>query len=236
MVNQATKIRISAGDLTSCPRGVYYKKKKTELPLVHPKIAEIWQLFGRLSEQGQKIQKMMVEEWSKNGVLISPERFIPWNDFDITGKYDAIIKKDGEFVLYEVKGGGKMIFDNDLDKPEPFDEHRLQVIIYHYFLRKNFPGLKTKILYVSRSNGDRLELPIEYDDEEIQAFLNKARLLKESIENDMIPDPIETISWNKFKKSKDISMAAITCKYHSLCLEDDHWYPKALEEVKKTIS
>lgn len=232
----AKKLYISAGDLTSCPSGVYHKKKKTPLPLVHPKIAEIWQLFGRLQEKGQKIQKTITEEWQKKGILISPERFIPWNDFGITGKYDAIVKINGEFILYEIKGGSKMLFDNDLEKPEPYEGHRFQVIIYHHFLKEKFPGLKARILYVERSSGERLEISVEYEEQELFALTEKARKLKEAIEKERPPEPAETVVWNKFRQRHDVSMAAITCKHHALCLEDDHWYEKALEEVNKKNS
>lgn len=225
------RITISAGDLTSCPRGVYYKKKKTPEPLVHPKVAEIRELFARLGEKGQEIQKRVTQEWQAKGILLSPERFIPWNDF-VSGKYDAIVKMDGEIILYEIKGASKVIFDNGLEKPEPYDEHRLQVMIYHYFLKENFPNLKTRILYVERNGERRLEIPVEYKEEEIHNHLERARILREAIENDALPNPIETITWNKFYGKYDVGMGVLTCKWHSLCLEDDHWYEKALDEVK----
>ena len=235
-MNQVAKrLTISAGDITSCPRGVYYKKKKTPEPLVHPKIAETWQLFGMLAEKGKIIQQRITEEWRSKNILISPERFIPWNDF-VSGKYDAIVRIDGELVLYEVKGGGKAVFNNKLEKPEPYDEHRFQVILYHYFLKRNFPGLKPRILYIERSGERRLELPIEYEEQEALDLLEKAKVLKELIETDVLPEPKKTISWNKFLQKHDISMAAITCRYHGLCLNDDHWYPKALQEVAKKNS
>lgn len=136
-------------------------------------------------------------------------------------------------VLYEVKGGGKTVFNNTLEKPEPYDEHRLQVMLYHYFLKRNFPGLKPRILYVERSGDRRLEIPIEYEEPEILSLLQKAKVLKESIESNVLPEPTKTIAWNKFLQKHDISMAAITCKYHALCLKDDHWYTKAVEEMTK---
>lgn len=231
MDTKVKKLTISAGDLTSCPRGVYYKKKKVPEPLVHPKIVEIRELFGRLQEQGQRIQKMVIEEWQSQCVLLSPERFIPWNDY-LTGKYDAIVRVDGRPVLYEIKGGGKTIFNNNLKKPESYDEHRLQVIIYHYFLKRNFPGLQTRILYVERSGSRRLEIPIEYEESEIVLLLEKAVQLKTSVENSILPEPVKTIAWNKFNQKYDISLAALTCKHHALCLGDDHWYEKALLELK----
>jgi len=227
------KFYISANDLTSCPSGVFYKKKKTPLPLVHPRIAEIWQVFGRLQEKGQKIQKMVMEEWQRGNVLVSPERFIPWNDFGITGKYDAIVRINGEFILYEIKGAGKQIFDNELDKPEPFDAHRSQVIIYHYFLRKNFPGIKAKILYVERSGDRRLEITIEYEDKEFLKNLEIVKSFQEALDKDIPQQPKPTIAWNKFQNRYDLSMAAITCKYHALCLKDDKWYEKAVLEVRE---
>lgn len=232
MTQTAKRLTISTGDLTSCPRGVYYKKKKTPEPLVHPKIAQTWQLFGMLAEKGKIIQQKVTQEWQDQGSLISPERFIPWNDF-VSGKYDAIVRVNGEFILYEVKGGGKAVFNNNLDKPEPYDEHRLQVTLYHHFLKHNFPGLKPRILYVERSGERRLELPIEYEESEVLSLLGKAKTLKEFIESNVLPEPIKTITWNKFMQKHDISMAAITCKYHALCLKDDHWYTKAVEEVNK---
>lgn len=226
------RLIISAGDLTSCPRGVYYKKKKAPEPLVHPKIAEIWQLFGMLAEKGKLIQQRITEEWQTKGLLISPERFIPWNDF-VSGKYDAIVQIDGNLVLYEIKGGGKAIFENELEAPEAYNEHRLQVMLYHHFLKNNFPNLRARILYVERSGQRKLEIPVTYEENEIITLLEKAKKLKEHIETNILPEPAKTISLNKFTNEYDVSMAAITCKYHALCLQDDHWYEKALQEVKK---
>ncbi len=226
------KFYVSAHDVTSCARGVYYKKKKTPLPLVHPRIAEIMQLFGRLMEKGQQIQKMVMEEWRRKDILVSPERFIPWNDYGITGKYDAIVRVNGEFILYEVKGGGKSIFENNFEKPEPYDEHKTQVMIYHYFLKKNFPRLKARLLYVERSGDKRLEIPIQYEEKDFLSVIEKAKNLQEALEQDILPEPAPTITWSKFQNKNDINMSALTCKYHALCLEDDHWYPKALEKLK----
>jgi len=225
------KLTISAGDLNSCPRGVYYKKKKTPEPLVHPKIAEIWQLFGRLQEMGQVVQKSITQEWIADGSLLSPERFIPWNDY-LTGKYDAIVKVDGKPVLYEIKRAGKAIRESKT--PMYYDEHRLQLIIYHYFLKRNFPGLTPKLLYAD-SKGFRLEFPVNYEEREVLALLEKAKKLKEDIENEILPDHLETISINKFTGNHEVSISAITCKYHGLCLEDDHWYSKALEEIENKV-
>lgn len=230
-MEKVKKLTISAGDLTSCPRGVYYKKKNTPEPLVHPKIAEIWQLFGRLQEMGQRVQKQITQEWISDGSLLSPERFIPWNDI-LTGKYDAIVKVEGKPVLYEVKRAGKAIRDSKT--PQYYDEHRMQLIIYHYFLKNNFPGLIPKLLYADGKTF-RLEIPVDYEEKEVLGLLDKAKKLKEAIENDLLPDCLEIFSINKFTGKKDIAMSAITCKYHGLCLEDDHWYPKAQEELKKLL-
>ena len=224
------KLTISAGDLNSCPRGVYYRKKNTPEPLVHPKIAEIWQLFGRLQEMGQAAQKQITQEWIADGSLLSPERFIPWNDY-VTGKYDAIVKVDGSPVLYEIKRASKAVRESK--SPVYYDEHRMQVIIYHYFLKRNFPGLTARLLYFDKSSGKRIEIPIDYEEKEVLNLLDKAKKLKESIEQNILPDCKDTISISKFTGNHEIAMSAITCKYHGLCLEDDHWYPKALEEIEK---
>lgn len=231
MDKTSKKLTISTGDLNSCPRGVYYKKKKTPEPLIHPKIAEIWQLFGRLQEMGQMVQKSITQEWISDGTLLSPERFIPWNDY-ITGKYDAIVKISGKPILYEIKRAGKAIRESKT--PAYYDEHRLQLILYHYFLKRNFPGLIPKLLYAD-SKGYRLEIPVDYEEKEVLCLLEKAKKLKEAIENDTLPDSLETISVNKFNGNNEVVMSAITCRYHGLCLEDDHWYPKALEEIEKLM-
>ena len=229
METKIKKLTISAEDLNNCPRGVYYKKKNTPEPLVHPKIAEIWQLFGRLQEMGQVVQKTITQDWISDGSLLSPERFIPWNDY-VTGKYDAIVKVDGKPVLYEIKRAGKAIRESKT--PIYYDEHRNQLIIYHYFLKRNFPGLAPKLLYAD-SKGSRLEIPVDYEEREILALLEKAKKLKRAIENNILPDCLAMISISKFTGKKEIAMSAITCKYHGLCLNDDHWYPKALEEIEK---
>ena len=170
------------------------------------------------------------QEWISDGSLLSPERFIPWNDF-VTGKFDAIRKVDGKPVLYEIKRAGKAIKESKAG--QYYNEHRFQLIIYHHFLKRNFPGLIPKILYADPSKGFKREILVDYEEKEVLDLLEKAKKLKDSIENNLLPDCKETISINKFTGKKDITMSAITCKYHGLCLEDDHWYPKALEEIKK---
>lgn len=229
-MEKTKKLTISAGDLTSCPRGVYYKKKETPEPLVHPKIAELWELFGRLQEMGRLVQKQVTQGWVEDGSLLSPERFIPWNDF-VTGRYDAIVKIDGKPVLYEIKRAGKAIKDSKI--PQYYDEHRQQLMVYHHFLKKNFTGLIPRLLYADPQKGFRLEIPIDYEEREILDLLERAKGLKESIEKNQLPTCFELFSVNKFSGKKDIAMSAITCHYHGLCLEDDHWYTKALEELKK---
>lgn len=226
-------IRVSPGNLNSCWRGVYYEKKAFPKPLVHPDIASIWQLFGQLMEMGKRVQQQVRAEWQNQGVLLSSEKWVPWNDFGLSGRYDAICKVDGKLILYEIKGV-KLDFLNFVKKTKtPREEHRKQLIIYHFLLKKNFPQLEPHLLYVDRKMGERYSLPIQYQEDEVLELINQVKELKRAIDEEKLPKVAETVILNFYTNKYDVSMQALTCKYHALCLEDDHWYEKAKKKVQE---
>lgn len=234
MVNKITrKLYFSAWDIISCLRGVYYKKKKIPLPLIHPEIVKIRENYARVAEAGRLIQQKLRRKWMADHVLLAAENKIP-NDWDLWCKFDALCKVNGKLILYEIKGVGEDFFERVRKTGEPRKDNRIQLIIYHHFLRQKYPDLKPVLLYVNRKNPDQtLEIAIEYSDDEVEEIHQTVLMLKEGIEKEMPPEPTGNIIIDPYEKRYLVNPVAITCEYHGLCTGDDYWYPKAIEEIER---
>lgn len=227
------KLHFSAWDIISCPRGVYYKKKRLPLPLLHPEIVKIRENYARVAEAGRLIQQGLRRKWIAERVLLAAENKIH-NDWDLWCKFDALCKINGQLVLYEIKGVGEDFFKRIRQTGEPRKDNRVQLIIYHHFLRQKYPELKPILLYVNRKDPEQiLEIPIQYSEDDLEEIHKTVLMLKESVEKDTPPEPIENIILDPFKNRYMVNPVAITCEYHSLCNDDDYWYPKASEKIER---
>ncbi len=227
------RLYFSAWDILSCPLGVYYKKKKFPLPLVHPEIARIRENYARVAEAGRLIQQKLRRKWMADHVLLAAENKIP-NDWDLWCKFDALCKINGKLILYEIKGVGEDFFERIKRTGEPRKDNRIQLIIYHNFLRQKYPELKSILLYVNRKDPEQtLEIPLEYSNDEVEEIHHKVLALKDSIEKEIPPEPAGNITFDPYENRYMVNPVAITCEYHGLCNGDDYWYPKAEEKVDR---
>lgn len=231
--NTIRKLTFSAWDIISCHRGVYYKKKRVPLPLIHPEVAKIRENYARVAEVGKQIQQRLRRKWMAEHVLLAAENKIP-NDWDLWCKFDALCKINGQLILYEIKGVGEDFFERVRQTGVPRKDNRIQLIIYHHLLRSKYPDLKPILLYVNRKDPDQiLEIPVEYSEDEVESLHQTVLMLKEGIEKETPPEPVNNITLESYEERYMVNPVAITCDYHGICSGDDYWYPKAVEEIER---
>lgn len=225
---------ISATDITNCLRGVMYKKQKKEAPPLHPELLKQFDLFRTFGETGQAIQNRLTAFWQKKGSLVSSGDFIPSEELSFTGRYDTICKIGDKLVLYEIKGASKSFFDEVRESKKPRDYHKVQLMIYHRSLLRQYPDIEPRLLYVSRSifNQGKLmgvEVPIHYSEEEFQKAMSDANLVRKALSGGKLPPAVPATE--EYEGKKVVSMNAMMCRHHALCLDNDHWY----EDTKRGL-
>lgn len=227
------KFYLSAWDVISCARGVYYKKKKFPLPFLHPEIVKIKENYARAAEAGMTIQKKLRKKWLDEHILLSAENRIP-NDWGILCKFDALCDINGRLVLYEIKGVSGDFFERIRRTGEPRKDNRIQIILYHHFMSSKYPDLKPVLLYVNRKDpAQTIEVPVQYSEEELESVHDTVLRLRDGIEKEIPPEPAGNIIFDTFEKRYMVNPVAITCDYHGICSNDDYWYPNAEEEVER---
>lgn len=228
---------ISVGSLTSCLRGVVYKKQEVPKPPLHPEIEKTLDFFRTLAELGMKIQKELYGFWEKKGSLIKKEDWIPRTPPGFTGKFDAVCRIGGRTVLYEIKGAGNSFFEWVSKYKQPRPEHAFQVLTYYHLLKDEFPDLEPRILYVSRNayKYDKtlkgVEVLVEIDNNHLAEASRRSELVRSALNGGDLPKPTPAISKSFPSDQLDIDMNALVCRYHALCLEDNDWYAKAKKEL-----
>ena len=236
-INNKKKFFISAGKITSCLRGVVYDKRQEKAPPLHPEIERILAMFRGFAETGQEIQNELREFWRKKGVLVADEDFIPFNDYGLTGRYDAICQIKGKLIIYEIKGAGKGFFKWVMVNKKARPEHKIQLMIYHVMLKEKYPDLEPRIMYVSRDilkNEKKLkgvEVPITYTEEEFERAVHSAELVKNALEGGELPPAAPDVSPSFPYEKDEISLKALTCRHHALCMDNKNWYAEAMRKL-----
>lgn len=225
---------ISATDITSCLRGIVFKRKKKDAPPLHPELQAQFDLFRTFADAGQAIQSRLTAFWQKKGSLVSPGDFIPSDAFGFTGRYDAICRIDGTLVLYEIKGASKGFFDTVRESKQPREYHKIQLMIYHRSLLERYPDIEPRLLYVSRSIFSQgklvgVEIPIAYTDDEFHNVINDADRVRQALSGGEPPPAVPAIEMYEGKPA--LSMSAMMCRQHALCLDNGHWYEDAKREL-----
>jgi hypothetical protein len=226
---------LSAAALSGCLRGVYFAKLAIPEPPVEAEIAHVRQIFGMLAERGKQIQEDQTQEWRERGVLFTGEKWIPWNEWGLTGKYDALCQMEEKLIHYEIKGVSSDLFSKaPVDGPR--DDHTMQSALYNYMLRLKYPEIETRLLYVDRRTGERLELPVTCVEEEVLEKLALIEQVREAVDRRQPPPAANPVAWDAHERRWRVNFASITCKYHSLCLDNPGWYSAAEAEADRLNS
>lgn len=234
--HQTHSFPLSPGDLTSCWRGVYYKRKKVETPSLHPDIKETLEFFRSLGQLGSAFQKYLTADWRKRGVLLASESWLPDNPWNIKGKFDAICRVDDVPSVVEIKGAGDTYYNWYQKQQAPLPSHKTQVLVYYLIMREEYDGLVPRVLYVNRKTRKSFAIDVQYTEDELTTLIDRIETLHHYLENDELPPPAPNIESHLVTGQRGVSMAALTCHYHTLCTNNPHWYEDALYEAAHVIA
>lgn len=240
MMTNGRPFTISATAVTGCLRGVVFAKQGAVAPPLHPEIRERLDLFRTFAEVGQRIQSAVRSFWESKSVLEQEEDWIPRNETGFTGKFDALCRIKGRPVLYEIKGSSKSFFTWVSAHRQPRPEHRMQVMVYHRLLASSIPGLDARLLYVSRNAFTRdrtlrgVEVPIAYTEDDYQQVVAQAAAVRDALQGGAMPMPAPAIDMAWPDERRDVSLKAMMCRHHALCLDNENWYTDAQTELGRT--
>ena len=227
----ARKYSLSPGDLTSCWRGVYYKRNNFPKPDMDPRLLETLELFRKLGETGSRFQRELTAEWKHRNVLLESESWLPDNQWNIRGKFDAICTVDGRPTVVEIKGASDQFFEWYRTHNQPLPSHRLQALTYYLIMRAKYPDLGVKVVYVNRKTKKPLVLDAQYSEDDLRGLVENVEGVYAYLEKSELPPVAESIEPGFVSGESTVAMNAMTCRYHTLCTGDANWYSKALTQI-----
>ena len=180
---------ISVTELTMCSRSVYYNRLKYTVDLKKKFNFSYLYLIQRI---GNEIHTIVQGLYNFN----ESEKTIVSEAYQVKGRVDGI----RESYLYELKS-----IDESKFKGKYIDEHYQQALIYAYILNTEYDYKikKITIVYFMRNLKKVVAFDLPVDDSLAKSLLERAHVLKSSIEKTEIPDPIgandEQCHWCLFR-------------------------------------
>jgi CRISPR/Cas system-associated exonuclease Cas4 (RecB family) len=175
---QRKRENIHISDAGQCKRKIFFEFNNDKYPPEEFDV-ELLRMFNVGSDAHIRICGYL----KVAGVLKDEEIVIPKNEFGISGRADGIVNINGEDILIEIKT------INTYDMKEPLEEHKQQISLYMYFLKRKYPNLKRGILvYESKGTQAIFEFPIEPDEEYVKTLLEEFRKLDVLIKAGKVPD------------------------------------------------
>ena len=171
---------ISVTELCGCLRQAYYNRKRYSVNL--NKKYQFSYLF-MIQKIGNIIHEILQELYD----FTEYEKTIVSEKYKVKGRIDGL----RESFLYEIKSIDINKFKNRYVK-----EHYEQALVYAYILNTEYGyNIKTiTIIYVLRNLKHIIPFDIPVDNSIAESLLNKALLLKSSIDKISVPDPIGATS------------------------------------------
>jgi len=182
-------------DAGKCPRKVYYAfKNKNEAEEFEPRILRVFQ-------NGDDVHDRICRYLDKAGVLEATETEIPKNDYNITGRIDALLK-DGTIV--EIKS----INVKSMNKPIP--EHVGQLQLYLFLFGNTINGKrKGVLLYESKQTQESFVFEYELDMDMVNKILSDFKEIQKCLEEEEIPERKKGYYKSKYPCKY--------CNYKNLC-------------------
>ncbi len=194
-------------------------------------IGRMLEYFRTLAHTGRKVQDYITHVWRGRGTLVSGEHALPKNSWGLRGKYDAICNDNGKLVLVEIKSAGQQLYEWYKSAGRALPAHRVQLLTYYLVMREYYPAIDTQLLYVNRKTRRAFALDITPTDEELCVLIEKIETLSALLRRGAMPPAAAAVEPDLMTGAPTLSMTALTCRYHVLCLEDDNWYEKAHQQL-----
>jgi len=181
---------ISVGELYSCMRKNYYSRSHYAIDLAEQfKFAWLY-MFQRVGDELHAVVQDVYNFSEKEKTIVSEK-------FKTKGRLDGI----REGFLYEIKSVDPDKFEYVVDR-----DHFLQANVYAHILNTeyNYKIHTVVILYVFRNLRQIVPFDLPIDPPLAQSLLERAPILRNSIDKKIVPDPIGSnishCQWCSYKK------------------------------------
>lgn len=193
-------------------------------------------------EDGTAIHKAIQNYWSKLGILHSAEVELYDSQFDVTGHYDAVIKKTNalgkEYLeMNDIKSMSDKRFKEAVKAGKPYQEHMEQV---NYYM--GISGIKKgSLFYVNRDDTSQVHwFNFNFDKkmfQESRRKLETARAITNELIYQGVVSPWETYDeFHRFKILADVAPYSEQYDYYAEKMQEDYWKEKYGDEIRKIKS
>lgn len=219
-------------DLSACPVGVWLQKTDQAK-------AELNESVLRRFDAGHAIEERVIEAYKHAKVLVISQVPVMWNEYNMVGSADAIIKEGNQHWLIEIKSIHTFAIDHLYKEDKVHAHYEQQVMLYWSKLKEIYPDLKARIYYEAL-DGRTFEKEIQYDPEVVTKALDKAKGLHECIINNKKPEKspeflLEDDKWKLDWRTKYCIDSGIhyKCDENPLSSDSKSWINKLTYKAKK---
>lgn len=203
------------------------------------------QIFKELTDSEKKITEALNKYLSKE---LNRDSFIDIQTEEINKRqslYDEDLELNNELlkpnpnnslILIEIKSIVEAGFKWREQDGTPMDEHKNQIMFYLWKLRKKYPWILGRIIYVDTSYQNILEFNVDYNEDVIDNLKKFWEYINHCVENKTPPELIPDIIQNERTNKWQLNYKADWCRYHIHCTKDANWKTKALDKIIKLNS
>jgi len=136
---------------------------------------------------------------------------------------------ENQLMIVEIKSSNEWGFKYYMNSNRANDSHVNQITFYLSELRKKYPNILARILYVSVPFQEMLEFDVPYSPsiyENLQVFWKQ---ISSAVKKKIPPKPAEDVIFDGSKWK--VNYQAEWCRYHDKCTGDPNWFKKAKDKV-----
>jgi len=123
----------------------------------------------RIFAVGEMHHAFIQELLEKKGYLVEKEGEVYWEDFELKGRFDAVIKVEDKYILYDIKSVHSRKF-HYLENGEKDSHYIKQLLVYYKLLRSKYQPLEARLLYVSKDDLCIAEYGFSYNKYEMNIY------------------------------------------------------------------
>ena len=158
----------------------------------------------RVFSVGNLFHEWLTSIVERSGTKIQEEVEVENKQYNVKGRIDAIIEKDGEKLVYEIKSINSKGF-NYLKEPKP---ENVKQLISYLWLTKNKEG---RLIYLSKDDARIVEFPIRLTDKLLKEVKDELKELNYYMEKNILPKKLSGKNWQ-----------CGYCNYKNLCQRSEN--------------
>ncbi|MCD6232820.1 PD-(D/E)XK nuclease family protein [bacterium] len=168
-------------DAGKCPRAIFFKFKQAPQEKMEPRILRVF-------DNGNYVHRFILRPLFSLGLVRASEISTPPHEL-VSGRADAILTIDNELYVLDVKSMVSTIF-RKMNQPKTENLYQIQLYLHFFKIKKGI------LLYVNKDNQDLKEFLVNYDKQLCENILKDLRLLREKIDQNIIPLPLSDKPYN----------------------------------------